>query len=191
MSLFRNKYRNESLRLQHWNYASAGLYFITLCTKDRKHFFGKIGYDENGAACAHLSAIGEIVKSEWLKTFEMRPDMNLWMGEFIIMPDHFHAVIGIGDNEFNKTVGPRPTDPSVPDRQNQFGPQSKNLASVVRGFKIGVTRDARMIQPEFAWQPLFYEHIIRHEGAFDRISNYIRNNPAKWQEKISGKNPRK
>jgi putative transposase len=73
--------------------------------------------------------------------------------------------------------------PSRPDRQNQFGPQSKNLVSVVRGFKIGVTRDARMIQPEFAWQPLFYEHIIRHEAAFDRLSNYIRNNPAKWQEK--------
>lgn len=44
----------------------------------------------------NLSGIGEIAQSKWLKTFDMRPDMNLWMGEYIIMPNHFHALIGIG-----------------------------------------------------------------------------------------------
>ena len=48
-----------------------------------------------------LSGIGKIVDEEWLKTFEMRPDMNLMMGEYVVMPNHFHAIIGIGDNQFN------------------------------------------------------------------------------------------
>jgi len=59
----------------------------------------------------------------------MRPDMNLWMGEYTIMPNHFHAIIGIGNNEFN----------THSDTTNQFGPQSKNLASILRGFKSSVT----------------------------------------------------
>lgn len=49
----------------------------------------------------HLSTIGEIVKIEWVKTFEMRLDMNLDKGEFVIMPNHFHAIIFIGKNEYN------------------------------------------------------------------------------------------
>ena len=48
-----------------------------------------------------LSDIGEIVNTEWLKTFEMRPDMNLYMGEYVIMPNHFHAIIDIGENKYN------------------------------------------------------------------------------------------
>ena len=81
----------------------------------------------------------------------MRPDMNLWMGEYVIMPNHFHAIIGIGDNEYNMRDKPRRdamhcvsttadtannTENQKP--KNQFGPQSKNLASIIRGFKIGV-----------------------------------------------------
>jgi len=39
---------------------------------------------------------GEIVDREWKRTFAIRPDMNLWMDEFVVMPNHFHAIIGIG-----------------------------------------------------------------------------------------------
>lgn len=62
------------------------------------------------------------------------------------------------------------------------GPQSKNLASVIRGFKIGVTTNARMINPDFAWQRLYHDHIIRDEQSFRRIQTYIRENPAKWAD---------
>jgi hypothetical protein len=76
MSKFQNKYRIPSTRLQNWDYRWAGLYFITICTENREHYFGEITNRK-----MTLSEIGEIVESEWLKTFEMRPDMNLWMGE--------------------------------------------------------------------------------------------------------------
>lgn len=192
---FKNKYRIESIRLQNWDYRWAGAYFVTICTKDRQHYFGKI---EDGKMI--LSTIGEIVKIEWIKTFGMRPDMNLDMGEFVIMPNHFHAIILIGKNEYNinqlnerakeRLDGGRDamhcvstaneTANETAESKNKFGPQSKNLASVIRGFKIGVTTNARKINLEFAWQPLFYDQIIRDEKSFENISNYIINNPANW-----------
>jgi len=52
-----------------------------------------------------LSDIRNIVNNEWLKTFEMRSDMNLFMGEFVIMPNHFHGIIGIGENKYNSKEG--------------------------------------------------------------------------------------
>lgn len=66
--------------------------------------------------------------------------------------------------------------------KNTFGPQRKNIASVIRGFKSAVTIQARQTHPDFAWQSLFYDHIIRNEKAYYAIRNYIRNNPLKWEE---------
>lgn len=93
---FNNKYRIPSARLQSWNYAWEAAYFVTICTANKQHFFGEIENDK-----MHLSSIGKIVRQEWLKTFDMRPDMNLMMGEYVIMPNHFHAIIHIGKNQYN------------------------------------------------------------------------------------------
>ena len=66
--------------------------------------------------------------------------------------------------------------------KNKFEPQSKNLASSIRGFKIGVTKNVRLINPNFAWQPRYHDHIIRNDESFHRISEYIINNPLNWSE---------
>lgn len=129
-----------------------------------------------------LSEIGNIVNTEWLKTFEIRSDMNLRMGEFIIMPNHFHAIIGIGENQYNtKTPATPPTTPL--STKNRFGPQSKNLASIIRGFKIGVTKNARKIHADFAWQPRYHDHVIRNNESYQKIKTYIVENPLKWNNK--------
>jgi REP element-mobilizing transposase RayT len=200
MNRFKNRYRNSSARAYFWDYSWKATYFVTICTHDRIHWFGDIvNWQMN------LSKIGQIVKSEWLKTFEMRPDMNLSMGEYVVMPNHFHAIIGIGKNKYNSkrnTVDDNengieyrcrdamhcvPTtdndnNKSTKQPKNKFGPQSKNLASIIRGFKIGVTKNACLIHPDFKWQPRFYDHIIRDDKSFQRISNYIINNPVQWQK---------
>lgn len=195
MEKYQNKYRIPSARAPFWDYGWNAAYFITICTQNRIHWFGHV---ENGKMI--LSEIGQIVKTEWLKTFEMRPDMNLFMGEYIIMPNHFHAIIGIGENQYNSqrrdamhcvsttdTTDTNDTNhtnhitnPTEP--KNKFGPQSKNLASIIRGFKIGVTQNARILQPDFAWQPRYHDHVIRNEQSYQSISNYILNNPAKWSD---------
>ncbi len=96
MDKFKNKYRIPSARLQNWDYGSPGLYFITICTKDRQHYFGRI---ENHKMI--LNELGLITNAEWEKTLQIRPDMNLELGEFVTMPNHFHAIIMIGENEYN------------------------------------------------------------------------------------------
>jgi len=175
---FQNKYRITSARLQNWDYGRNAAYFVTICTQHREHYFGDI---TNGIM--QLSEIGLIVENEWLKTFQMRPDMNLQMDEFVIMPNHFHAIIIIGANQYNT---PRKNAmhcvSTNGDYKNEFGPQSKNLASIIRGFKIGVTKNARKIHADFAWQSRFHDHIIRNDQSFLNIKNYIRNNPLKWTD---------
>ena len=174
---FGGKYRIQSARAQWWDYANNGMYFVTICTQHRKHFFGKI-FDGK----MELNKIGEIVVREWKRTFDMRPDMNLCMDAFVVMPNHFHAIIGIGENKYNTNVEARCIVPlqSSPSPKNKFGPQSKNLASIIRGFKSAVTIHARKINPQFAWQSRFHDHIVRNEKSLKNIRRYIFNNPAMW-----------
>jgi len=195
MDKFKNKYRIPSGRLQNWNYGSPGLYFITICTKDRNHYFGEI---ENDVMV--LNELGLIVNSEWAKTPEIRPDMNLELGEYITMPNHFHAIIMIGENRFNDAIrtdamhGVSEMTDGVSDAPqskeidamhgvytNKFGPQSKNLASIMRGFKSAVTTASKKLNIEFCWQARFHDHIIRNHDELIRISNYIKTNPQNWK----------
>ncbi|MDM8158642.1 hypothetical protein QUH73_02310 [Labilibaculum sp. K2S] len=128
---FQNKYRIPSARLKDWDYGSNAIYFVTICTHEREHYFGEI---TNGKMI--LNEIGELAASEWMKTPEIRPDMNLELGEFVIMPNHFHVLITIGKNNYN-------TGTDAMHRVSTFGSQSKNLASIIRGFKSSVTINAR------------------------------------------------
>jgi putative transposase len=98
--LFKDKYRIPSARLQTWNYADNGMYFITICTANRECFFGNIVETRCIASLANmpeyemqLNDLGKKVESEWLKTAELRPDMNLELAEYIVMPNHFHGMV--------------------------------------------------------------------------------------------------
>jgi hypothetical protein len=57
-----NKYRIKSIRASFWDYHWAGAYFITICTRGRRRFFGYVKDNE-----MVLSDIGKIVESEWLR----------------------------------------------------------------------------------------------------------------------------
>ena len=61
-----------------------------------------------------------------------------------------------------------------------------NLASVIRGFKIGVKKYAIKAGLEFDWQPRYYDHIIRNLNDWNRIATYIENNVGRWdQDKLN------
>jgi REP element-mobilizing transposase RayT len=175
------KYRAKSSRAPFWDYSWSAAYFITICTDNRVCWFGEIS-----DGVLKMSDIGTIVESEWLKTFEMRPDMSLIMGDYVVMPNHFHAILGIGENHYNSQKGKVRRDPgnlvSNEGSINQFGPQSKNVSSIIRGFKTGVTVQARQISVEFKWQAGFHDHIIRDELTYQRVSDYIVNNPLNWSK---------
>lgn len=127
----------------------------------------------------HLNEIGAIAQEEWLKSPSIRPDMNLMLDAFIIMPNHIHAIIFIGENRYN-CHGDRMH--CVSTNKNQFGPQSKNLGAIIRGFKSAVTIKARTINSFFGWQSLYHDHVIRNESSYNKIKNYIINNPAHWEK---------
>ncbi|BAU55443.1 transposase [Mucilaginibacter gotjawali] len=197
--LFKNKYRISSARLQTWNYADNSLYFITICTKDRECFFGDIVETRCSASLAdmpenkmQLNDLGKKVESEWLKTIELRPDMNLELAEYVVMPNHFHGIIFIGENKYNNDY-PKymagdvmhhvSTNGIVDDSpKNKFGNQSKNLASIIGGFKAAVTTYARKNNIPFAWQARFYDHIITSNEEYLKIADYILYNPNNWQK---------
>ena len=189
---FKNKYRVDSHRLKNWDYAKEATYFITICTKHMNHYFGKISNAE-----MNLSELGKITQQEWLKTIDLRADMNITFGEFIIMPNHFHAIISIGKNKYNSN-GKNAIHNNETDAMhcvsgagtidaNRFGPQRKNLASIVRGFKSAVTTYARKNDITFNWQPNYHDSIVWDQRAFNTISNYIINNPKKWDADVHNK----
>ncbi len=124
------------------------------------------------------------MEEEWLKTPGIRPDMNLELGEFVVMPNHFHGVIFIGNNEYNDVRNCKDAMHRVSTDgdlyKNEFGRQSKNLSSIIRGFKSAVTVRARKINIDFGWQSRFHDHIIRNPKSYDVISQYIIDNPKKW-----------
>ena len=97
---FQDKYSISSARLQNWDYGWNAPYFVTICIKNREHYFGEI-LDKK----MQLSEIGKIVESEWVKSINIRPDMNLELGEFVIMPNHFHGIVIIGKNRYNRDDG--------------------------------------------------------------------------------------
>lgn len=176
---FRNKYRVDTIRLKNYDYSSNGYYFITICTKNRIHYFGKITDQK-----MQLSEIGKVAHNCWLEIPNHFPFVVL--DEFVIMPDHIHGIVVINKKEglpveAQDFVPPPPSSPLPPPQsKNTFGPQSKNLASIIRGFKVGVKKYATMNNIDFAWQSKYYEHIIRNEKALNRIRQYIQNNPLNY-----------
>ena len=172
MEKYKNKYRIPTNRLQGYDYGLNGCYYVTICTKNRVHYFGEIVN-----VTMQLSEIGKIAQSEWLKTTKLRPDMNLFLDAFVVMPNHFHCIIFIGDNQCGDAMHCVSTIPY----KNKFGVQSKNLASIIRGFKMAVTTYARKHNIDFAWQERYYDEIICNNNRLDEVRKYIFDNPQNWR----------
>ena len=179
MDRFSNKYRISSSRLQNWDYSWNAPYFVTICTQNREHFFGEVVDGE-----MQLSGIGKIANTYWHEIPQHFPFVNL--DAFVVMPNHVHGIVIIDKNDNggvetqNFASLPRPQRADQP--KNKFGPQSQNLASIIRGFKTGVKKYATMNKINFTWQSRFHDHIIRNEKSYNTIAKYIRNNPIKWEE---------
>jgi putative transposase len=152
---FKNKYRIPSTRSKNWNYASAGYYYVTICTYNRVNHFGSIVNNQ-----MVLSGIGRIAEEYWRNIPGHFPFVEL--DEFIIMPNHIHGVIVINNKTINvETQNFASLQKTSNKIINQFAPQSKNLPSIIRGYKAGVKKWATMNNIDFKWQPRFYDHVIR------------------------------
>lgn len=179
-SIFNQRKQN---RLVDYDYSEDGWYFVTICTKNKLEFFGKI---ENGKMV--LNEFGEIARECWLEIQNHFLDVSL--DEFVIMPNHIHGILiieNVGNmNSRNISVGDKnfcSLQPNVCSIQNMPWQTklSKSLSSIIRGFKIGVTKYFHENNIYyFQWHKSFYDHIIRNEKSLNNIRQYIHNNPLKW-----------
>ena len=200
---FKNKYRIPTARAT-WHDYKGGSYFVTICTQDRDPYFGRIIDGQIIYSDLGLSA------NDCLQQIPSHfPDAEI--PEWIVMPNHIHAIIIINapvvetqnlasqirqktnHSETQNLASPKQMSIHHSETQNfaslqKFGPQSRNLASIIRGFKIGVTKYANEHNLSFAWQPRFHDHIIRNQYEMNRIGDYIKNNVARWKEDCYNQN---
>ncbi len=180
----------KSYRKQGYDYSINGYYFVTVCTKNRKNYLGKIENYE-----MKLSIIGKIVAKFWLEI--PKHFRNVFLDNWIIMPNHLHGIIKIEDrnqlmfsNHININCRNAPwrvlqnkenTPWRVPTR---VGPLTRNsISSIVNHFKGNVKRFCNKKGLEyFTWQDRFYDRIIRDEEELHNIQNYIYYNPLNWDK---------
>ena len=145
-------------RLSGYDYSAAAYYFITICIKDKHEMLGTVNADV-GANCVRprLSEIGNIVDREILVLSETYDAVKI--DKYVVMPNHIHMIIIIGSSH----------------GRTQFAP---TVSRIVKQFKGSVTK-----QIGFSlWQKSFHDRIIRDEAEYQKIWQYIDENPAKWSD---------
>ncbi|WBO85919.1 transposase [Hymenobacter yonginensis] len=175
--LYHDRYRVASARLRGYDYGQNGAYFVTICTQHRTRFFGDIivpNHDWDQASL-DLTPVATLVLDGWQQIPARFPFVTL--DAFVLMPDHLHGLLF-----FDKPTEPTPSL----HYENRFAPQRDNLAAVLRGFKAGTTAQARRAGLPLAWQPRFYDRVVRSPEELDKIRHYILTNPTRWQHEQSG-----
>jgi len=189
-------HNRQSIRLKGYDYSQAGLYFVTICCQNREHLFGKI---DNGIMV--LNDAGGMIEKIW---YEIPNDfMNIHLHEYITMPNHIHGIIeiAVGADSISAHSISAPISNAIsnaivdPKRAEMDSAPTAGLPQIIQSFKRHTTiKYIKMVKqnilPAFdkrIWQRNYWEHIIRNENEFIRISDYIRNNPIKWNgDKLNG-----
>jgi len=189
---FQNKYRNGSARAHWWDYGWNGAYFITICTRNRGHYFGEI-YDGK----MELSHLGIIANVLWHEI--PNHSVSVELGDFVIMPNHIHGILIIdkpnvvvetghivgSEHALNlRAQSPQPHGTqSLQPGDTRFQNIGKNtISSIIGSYKSAVTKHANRLKLKNGWQNLFHDRIIRNDEEYQRISNYIINNPINWEK---------
>ncbi len=176
----------KNIRLKGYDYRRAGAYYVTICTQDRVLLFGDI---VDGVMMPN--AIGNIVQQCW----DAIPDhMRMVVCDaFVVMPNHVHGIIVITDvaanepgrgGEFADPTASEPPPSDVPRRPPVAVMVKNSLGHIMQTFKAAVSRrvyrEGLLPRGRPIWQSRYYDRIIRDDGEYQRIADYIRDNPANW-----------
>jgi len=166
--LYKNKYRSDTVRFSNWDYTNAAYYYITICTKEREYFFGDIEDTR-----LKFSEAGVVAERNWKSIPIHFP--NVYLDEYIIMPNHLHGIIVIEESTNRRD------EACLVSTVKRISPKPGSIPTIIGSYKSACTKEISRSHPNFAWQPRFYEHIVRTEKSLDTIRQYIRNNPLKWK----------
>lgn len=169
------KNRRRFMRLKGFDYTRQGAYFITICTKERACLFGEV---VDGVM--RLNDAGHIVEHCW-RTI---PDhcIHAQLDAFVVMPNHVHGIVVLVGSGAVGATHASPL-PDLASSGRSRGPRRQSIASIIGSFKSAVTKrinDIRKTAGALVWQRNYYEHVIRNEESFNRIRQYILDNPLRW-----------
>jgi putative transposase len=178
-------HHRRSIRLKGYDYTQVGAYFITICSHQREHVFGEVINGE-----MKLNFWGEIGRAEWFKTAALRSYVELYEGEFVVMPNHIHGIIWLNEDVValrgNAPLQNKNTFPAKQKAEQRSAPTVKpgSLGTIVRAYKSAVTYAINGLENSrgrLVWQRNYYEHIIRNGKELSLIARYIYYNPFNWQ----------
>jgi len=173
--------QRKSLRLKDYDYNQDWFYFVTVCTKDREHFFWEIQGE-----IMNLSEMWEIAKRE----IESDVRDNILIDCYIVMPNHIHAIIVIRNQAVGcdriapcEDITPWTKTEQTLTQDNGTMPSFPTLSRMIRWIKWRITSQI-WIHCEswylFSWQKSYYDVIIRNEEQLYKTRQYILDNPKNW-----------
>lgn len=176
------KHKNrKNIRWRKWDYRWNAAYFITICTKDKQHFFGEIKDKK-----MILSPVGVLADIFWHEIPKHAKGVTL--DAFVVMPNHIHGIIILNNEEPPKPVLPKRGEiddrPKSPDEQRFQRPGKNSISTMVGGYKSVVTKHINRLEliDNWEWQVRFNDRVIRNEEEFNRIQNYILTNVENWDD---------
>jgi REP element-mobilizing transposase RayT len=175
--------RRKSIRLIGHDYSLPGAYFITIVTQGRRNFFGRLLNE-----CFHPTEEGKWVESIWNGMPDHFPLIRL--DDFVVMPNHFHAILWIESSKTNKpslasvSAVPSGVGAELSSAQGLTSQSTPSLSTIIQVFKSFSTREINKSRGTTGpvWQRGFHDHIIRNPEDLENTRNYIRLNPAKWDD---------
>jgi putative transposase len=124
-------------RLQ-WLFTSNPIYYITACTHNRRRILDRSD-----------------VQNTFIQFGLLAADRGVWVGRYVIMPDHVHLFVG-------------------------FGPESMPVSAWMKSFKNAISKTLRNATfPAPHWQKGFFDHVIRSQESYEQKWFYVRDNPVR------------
>ena len=183
-------HHRRSIRLKEYDYSQMGAYFITICTHNRQCLFGMITNNE-----LHLNEQGKMIYNYWQKL--TTGFSHIQLDEFVVMPNHLHGIVFIGEENDNICRGESCIRPQIINENimgehkvRPYGTVNKSLGRIIQAFKSITTLNYIKCIKKHRWEPFnnklwqrnYYEHIIRNDDELNKIREYIISNPIIWEK---------
>jgi len=159
--------KRKKLRLDNFDYSTPGAYFITICTHNRRCMLSRIVGAIHESPEPELTEYGKIVDD----IINHIPEhFKVSIDEYVIMPNHVHLIIVIADDEELRAIRESPL-------------RGRSVISKTVGYiKMKASKEIHSRYGNtMVWQRGFYDHIIRNQHDYEKIFNYICENPIYWQ----------
>ena len=159
--------KRKQLRLRGFDYSTAGAYFVTICTHNRRNMLSRIVGAIHESPETKLTECGKIVDKVINHISER---FSATVESYVIMPNHIHLIIMIAEGKTPWAIHESPL-------------QGRSAISKIVGFlKMNASKEIHERYGNFpVWQRGFYDHIIRNHEDYETIAKYIYENPARWQ----------